>query len=184
MSELFSEHPFYFIMAAVGTTLYILKMLLFFVTGDSDGDIDTTSDFDGGDNFSVISTQSILAFLMGAGWIGLAAKKDWMLNDTYALAAAVGFGIVMMFFSAYLTFKIQKFNHTPTIDPKSAKGEIGRAYTNIPAKGEGSGQIEVSFGGKQQIVNASSTGEMIKAFQPIVVVKVDDSGNFFVKINS
>ena len=64
---------------------------------------------------------------------------------------------------------------------KEAINKTGRAYTNIPAKGDGIGQVEVLVGGKNQILQAFSSGEKIKAFESIKVVNVDDSGNLTVE---
>lgn len=178
MSELYSQYPFYFILAAVGTTLYILKMLLFFFTGDADADVEA-SDIDGGDNFSIISIQSILAFMMGAGWIGLAAKKDWALSDGMAMACAAGFGVLMMLFSAFITFKIKKFNSVTKVNYEELKGAQARAYTNIPANG--SGQVEIVINGSQRTLPARSENGAIKAFDSVIVVASDASGNLIVK---
>lgn len=182
MQEIFEQNPVYASLAFIGTFLYILKMALFFISGDGESDLDADTDpGDGGASFSLISTQSILAFLMGAGWIGLAAKNEWMLNDTYSILSASVFGFAMMFFSAILTFKIKKLNAIPTINIKEALGKSGRAYTNIPAKGNGIGQVEITVGNKQQILQASSSGEAINSFDSVIVEKVDDSGNLIVK---
>lgn len=186
MQEIFSQNPVYLILAIFGTTLYLLKMLLFIISGDGDIDsdgVDFEGDFadDGGAAFSLVSTQSILAFLMGAGWIGLAAQREWHLNDFASLVAAVLFGSIMMIFSSYITFQIKKFNYIPKTNLKEAIGTSGRAYTNIPAKSEGIGQVEVTVGGKQQIMQASSVDGAIKSFESIKVVEVDDSGNLVVK---
>ena len=184
MKEIFSQNPVYFVMAIAGTLLFILKMILLVFSGDGDmeldGDIDTEH-ADGGDSFSLVSTQSILAFFMGAGWIGLAAKQEWSLNDMYSVIAAAVFGFLMMLFSSLITFQIKKFNHIPKIDIKEAIGKTGRAYTNIPAKGEGIGQVEITVRNKQQILRASSKDKAINSFEAIKVHDVDDSGNLIVK---
>ena len=189
MQEVFSENPVYFLLASVGTSLYVLKMLLLLISGDGDsgdidaGDVDTGDgdDLDGGESFSLVSIQSILAFFMGTGWIGLAAEREWYLSTMASLLCAAGFGFVMMYFSAYITFKIKKFNSNPRTNYKSAIGNIGRAYTNIPAKGEGIGQVEIAIEEKQRILQASSLNEAIKSFESVKVISVDDSGNVVVE---
>lgn len=185
MEKIFAENPAYLIIAFSATFLYVVKMVMFFVSGDGDtdlldGDVDG-SHFDGGDNFSLVSTQSILAFLMGVGWIGLAAKREWELSDMHALLAAVGFGFLMMLLSSFLTFKIKKLNYIPKSNPKEAIGKTGRSYTNIPAKGQGVGQVEIALAGKQQILQATSNGKAIKSFNNIKVVDISDTGHLIVE---
>lgn len=183
MKEVFAQNPVFLILAIAGTTLYVGKMIIFLVAGDGDGEVDTdiNHDIDGGDQFSLVSVQSILAFFMGTGWIGLAAKREWHLNDLNSLLTAVGFGFIMMLFSAFITFKIKRFNSIPKMDLNEAKGKIGRAYTNIPAKGKGIGQIEIVLSETKRVLQASSNGDAINSFDSVKVTGVDDAGNLIVE---
>jgi hypothetical protein len=186
MNEVFNQNPAYTILAILGTVLFVLKMALFLIAGDGGAEADLTDGggidgSDGGDSFSLVSTQSILAFLMGTGWIGLAAKQEWMMDDLPALLVAVGFGTVMLLLNSFLTFKIKGLNSIPVVNMKDAIGKTGRAYTNIPKKGAGIGQVEITVGGKQQILQASSSSDPIKSFDSVIVESVDDSGNLIVK---
>lgn len=186
MEEVFKDAPAYFLMAAVGTTLYIIKTILVLTSGDAgDGDLSDSSDLevdhiDGGATFSLVSLQSILAFFMGTGWIGLACVREWNIENPQAILYSAGFGFLMMLMSAFLTFQIKKLNTNPVSNIKSAAGKTGRAYTNIPEKGSGAGQVEITVDGKQQILQAMSSGEGINAFDAVRVDEVDDSGNLIV----
>ncbi len=188
MEEIFKDNPVYLLMAGLGTILYLVKMLLLFVGSDADaGDIeldvniDDAHHIDGGESFSLVSIQSILAFFMGAGWIGLAARREWMLDGTKSAIAAGLFGLLMAVFSAILTFKIKKLNSTVKFNIKNLIGMTGRVYMTIPERGQGSGQVEINVGGRQQIVPAHSTEERIESFAQIVVEDVDDSGILIVR---
>lgn len=188
MLEGFNNEPIYAALALLGTTLFVVKMILLLVSGDSEGStefddasLDNPSHVDGGETFSLVSVQSILAFFMGSGWVGLACREEFEMEKLPSMAAAVGFGFAMMLLSSYLTMKIKGLNASPVnkID-KSAIGKKGRAYTNIPANGEGMGQVEITINEKQQILQAFSSGEAIKSFANVKVVDVDDSGNITV----
>lgn len=177
-------------MAGVGTVLYLIKVLLLFVGSDADaGDIeiethvDASDHIDGGESFSVVSIQSLLAFLMGAGWIGLAARREWHLDTLKSAVAAGLFGLLMATFSALLTFRIKKLNSRSTFNFKSLIGMSGRVYMTIPEKGQGAGQVEINVGGRQRIVEAHSRKERIESFAQVVVVDVDDSGILIVRKN-
>ena len=50
--------------------------------------------------FSIFSVGSILAFFMGAGWMGLACRVDWNLNGLVTALVSSGFGFVMMLMAA------------------------------------------------------------------------------------
>lgn len=187
MNEAFNNEPIYTILALLGTTLFLLKTVMLFVGSDDGGsdldgaDLDDPSHVDGGESFTLVSVQSILAFFMGTGWIGLACREEWMLDGMTSVFIAAGFGFMMMLLSSYLTMKIKSLNATPNnqID-SSAIGLTGRAYTNIPEKGNGAGQVEITLNGKQQIIQAMSASESIQAFTTVKVVNVDDSGNLTV----
>ncbi len=184
MEEIFRQYPVYFIMAVAGTALYVMKLALFLLAGDGDGDFDAVENEVtdvAGSTFSLISIQSILAFFMGTGWVGLACLDEFGYSSGKTLIIASVFGFLMMLLSSFLTFKIKGLNHTPKLDYKKAIGVKGRAYTNVPEKGEGVGQVEVTFGGKMQILQAVSVDGLIKSFTPIEVVEIDDSGNAQVK---
>lgn len=183
MDSAFNDNPIYTVMALVGTLLYVIKIIMLMVSGDGSmdsGDLDDSSHVDGGESFSLVSVQSILAFFMGCGWMGLATLREWNLDEVPALAISAAFGFVLMTLSAFLTFKIKSLNSESRVDMKQAKGKTGRAYTHIPAKGEGVGQVEITVGGKQQILQAMSTSDKIVAFSAVKVDDVDDSGNLIV----
>ncbi|MEM7645945.1 MAG: hypothetical protein AAF203_03455 [Pseudomonadota bacterium] len=187
MTEAFNNEPIYAVMALIGTTLFVLKTLMLFVGGDTDSDLDGAdlddpAHVDGAETFTLVSIQSILAFFMGTGWIGLACREEWKLDSMTSLIYAGLFGVAMMLLSSFLTMKIKGLNAIPEnkIDRK-AIGLTGRAYTNIPEKGEGTGQVEITINGKQQILQASSGAGSIKAFDTVEVVFVDDSGHLTVE---
>lgn len=186
MSEAFNSEPIYSVMALLGTLLFLLKMIMMIVGGDSDSDLDGADlddpmHVDGAESFTLVSVQSVLAFFMGTGWIGLAAKLQWGMNSMTSLFVAAGFGALMMLLSSFLNMKMRSLNATPrnTID-RRAIGLTGRAYTDIPKAGGGAGQIEITINGKQQILQASSEKAGIKAFTSVKVTDVDDSGNLTV----
>ncbi len=174
MEEIFSKYPAYCLMATLGTSLFILKLVFFIFTGDGE-EIDST------ETFSFLSIQSILAFFMGAGWAGLASNVEWELSSMLSIVASVVFGFLMMLLSSYLSFKLKTLNTAPRkTDTKKMIGQTGRAYTHIPPKGEGMGQVEITLEGKQQILQAISEEERIPAFSPVKIRSIDDAGTLLV----
>lgn len=180
MSELFNQHPAYFLMAVFATALYLFKIVFLLIGGDTDADLDVDTDIDvdsdvhvdGTAAFTLISIQSILAFFMGTGWMGLACRDEWKLSQSSSLLVAAGFGFLMMLLNSYLAFKIKGLNQENKIDFREAIGKEGKAYINIPAKGEGYGQVEINVEGSKRVLQAQSSGEEISSFTTVKVVDV------------
>lgn len=190
MINVLNEEPVFFIMAIAGSCLFVVKLVLLLTLGDGDGEldvdasaVDSSGHIDGSASFSLVSIQSILAFFMGTGWAGLAARREWGFGTLSSFAIAAIFGFAMMALSSFLTMKIKGLNRDVKFDMKSVVGTTGIAYSIIPPKGQGIGQAEIAVNGKKQIMQAISVGAEIKSFTPIRVVDVDDSENLLVELS-
>lgn len=165
----------YFYIAIFATVFYVAKMILFSVFGgDVEVHTDFTTSFETEDSFDFLSIQSILAFLMGFGWMGLTCIKVWNLPKLYVIVISIAFGLLLMFLSAYLMCCIKKLNKHVKKDLSNAVGQIGKAYTNFEP--DGNGQIEISINDQlsiEEAVNMSS--EKIKAFEEIKVIKYENN---------
>ncbi|MDR1908123.1 MAG: hypothetical protein LBQ43_04680 [Holosporales bacterium] len=160
---------FYLVIASVSTVLFMLKLVFMaFFDFDSDVDVDAADD-----SFTFFSIQSILAFLMGFGWVGLAGLKEWTLSPTLTAAAAMAAGGGVMFLSVWLMFQVKKLDHTPKVDLNLAMGKSCSTYTRFAPNG--SGQIRLELNGKVSIFNAiNATAEPINSFETVKVVLVKD----------
>jgi len=175
-----------FAVAIASLLLYLLKIGLLFI-GGSDS-VDTVDVFDtdfhdaaSQDSFSIFSTQSILAFLMGSTWTILSCKHSFQLSQGLSWFCGIGFGSLMMLFSAYLLAKINKLNSQSKFDINKAIGKVGQVYLPVPAKGKGFGQVELAVDGRKRIFKACSiSDDVIEAFARVIVVKVEN-GNLLVK---
>ena len=148
----------YLLMALVGTTFLVLRLLLaLFVGGDTD--FDTDMDLAGASDaaFSFFSLLSILAFFMGAGWMGLTCRVDWDMGGLASAAAAAGFGFAMMMLASGLMYYARRLNRTISYDLDTAVGKTARVYMTVPKKGDGRGQVEVDVSGRRKVLDAVST---------------------------
>ncbi len=177
-----SDLSFYFVLAVTGTLLFTIRLALMMFGIDGAGDFDTDMDADGmggleahGD-FSLFSMFSILSFMMGAGWLGLAARLDWGLGPVPAAIYAGLFGFGLMFMSSFAIFQMRKLTQTSRYDPKSAIGKTGSVYMRIPASGSGRGQVQLSGGGRRRTVEAITQGAEIESFVTVKIVDVRDDG--------
>ncbi|MDJ0938136.1 MAG: hypothetical protein QNJ00_00095 [Woeseiaceae bacterium] len=171
----------YLIMALIGTTFFVIRLIiaLFFGgDGDMDGDL---ADVGGDGAFNMFSILSILAFFMGAGWMGLTCRIDWNLNSMVSAAAATGFGFVLMMMASGLMAFARKLNRTVEYDPATAIGKTANVYMSIPEKGDGRGKIQVSVSGRLKTMDAISTGPKIAEFTSVTVLSVRDDGTFIVE---
>ena len=172
----------YLVMAGVGTVLFLIRLAATAFGGGDSGD-DLAMDAGGHTDaaFSFFSLLSILAFFMGAGWMGLACRIDWQLDSLPAAFIAAGFGGLMMTVASALMYGTRRLNKDVTYDVQTAVGHIAQVYLKIPAKGSGQGQIEVTVSGRRKILRAASAGPEIPSFTEVRVVSVKDDESVVVE---
>lgn len=172
----------YLIMALTGTTFFVLRLLIaLFFGGDSD--FDTGDHFDGSSDssFSFFSLLSILAFFMGAGWMGLTCRVDWHMGGLASAASAAGFGFGMMLLASGLMLATRKLNRTIEYDLATAIGRTARVYMTIPKHGSGRGQVEVDVSGRRKVLEAVSNGDKINEFSSVRVLEIRDDQTLVVE---
>ncbi|GHT90849.1 hypothetical protein FACS1894122_02140 [Alphaproteobacteria bacterium] len=170
---------FYFIIALSSTVFFVLKLFVFsFLDFDSDATGDVGDDV--GDTaqhsnyFTFLSLQSILAFLMGFGWIGLTGVREWHLSTWLSFMIAITAGAAFMALSVWLMSQVKKLNKVRESDLNKSVDRVGKAYTRFSPSGVG--QIQMELDGKLSVVDAvSRSSEEIKAFEQVRVVAVENS---------
>lgn len=182
MSEYLNLQNVFLVISLFSTIFYIVKMCLFLFLG---GDIEVEADFDSltdtDPSFSFFSIQSMLAFFMGFGWVGLAALTQFDVGVLVSLVCAFLVGVFFMFLSAWLMLMIKKLDKRIVVDLNTVVGTVGKAYTSFNPKSEG--QIEIVVNNKLDIWKAVNlTDEKIEAFAQIKVEKVEDNKLYIVKI--
>lgn len=171
----------YLVMALIGTVFFVLRLLLaLFFGGDADVDGDL-ADTGGDGAFNLFSLLSILAFFMGAGWMGLTCRVDWGLNSMVSALSATGFGFALMFMASAMMAFARKLSRSVDYDPETAVGKTANVYMTIPAKGEGRGKIQVTVSGRLKTLDAISAGDRIAEFSSVTVLSVRDDGTFIVE---
>ena len=169
----------YLWLAIAMTVFFVAKLVIFSLFGMDDGDGDITgTDVDAG--FSFISLQSILAFLMGFGWLGYTALK-WNFSALISIVFALIGGFILMGISVWLVFMMRKLNSTPKYDLNSLVEKTGTSYTRFDAKG--TGKIQIEFNGKLETFDAwNETEEEIESFKNIKVLKIIDNKIFICEV--
>lgn len=160
--NLFSgDLKYYWILAVVGTTVFILQilLLLIFGTGDhTDADIssidgDMHPDSDLGD-FRIISFRTVVAFITFFGWGGIVYGKGGFGSFISAIIS----GSTMMILTAFLICYLFKLQQSGNIYAKDIIGKTGTVYLKIPAGKNDHGKVTVFTGaGTREVLAISET---------------------------
>ncbi len=153
----------YAISAALGA-VFLLTRIVLLVLGaghDTGGDMDIGHDaaIDGVDGtsdvaFKLISLQSLMAFFLMFGLVGLALYRQSQVGVGLSLAGALAAGIAAVYVIGWLFKKMLSLQSSGTLSLDNAVGQIGKVYLRIPADGEG--QVEIEVQGRMMILSAIS----------------------------
>ncbi len=173
----------YFYIAIFATVLFVLKLFIFSVFGgDSEVHSDFTSETDADISFNFLSIQSILAFLMGFGWMGYTCIHQLGI-ETHLKTFLISFciGVIFMFLNAFLMFLVRKLEKNVKADKNTALNRMGKAYTSFAPNSMG--QVEIEISGKLTVENAmNATDDQINSFDPVRVIKVVDGLLYIEKV--
>ena len=189
MTELFQAHPFYFLLAGISTTLFVLKLGAQLVGPDDlpwleDGDLSDLH-HDPTAEFNLFSLQALLALFMGVGWLGLAASSEWGWGLIATLAVAGSFGLALMFATALLASRVQRLQSVRSVNRWSLIGTPAKVYLTVPPKGLGEGQVEVTLAGSKKILKAVNQGDQVApSFSDVTVVGIEGQSLVVTKKNS
>ncbi len=190
LAALFQQEALFFsIPAVLGTTVFLIRLGLMSIGGlaegvdgvdvdiDVDADVDLGADVDAGDStqsFELLSVQSVAAFLMGFGWGGVGGLIgfDWSFPMSMLTGAAFGAGMVWLL--GILMKAMYDLSSSGNVNIQDAVGTEGTVYTNVPAKGDGRGQVRVVVNTRARFYNAVSDGDAIVTNSSVRIVRVND----------
>lgn len=176
---------YYYYLALFATICFVIKLIIFTIFGGDSGsevsaDFNTETDTD--TSFGFLSLQSILAFLMGFGWMGFSALQQFKLGQLTAFLCAFVVGFIFMYGTAFLMFSVKKLEKNVKKDKTSALEKVGKAYTDFASKGQG--RIEIEINGQLTVAEAINDSETeIKSFEAVKVIKVENNLLYITKIN-
>ncbi len=170
--------------AVVGTLYFVLQLVLMEAGGDMDGDLDFDADFDGdighdgGHEFKVLSLQTISAFFMGGGWMGLAAYRLLDQSPTISSLIALGSGVVVGWIFMTLLRIMLKFQASGNIGLDAAVGLEGEVYIEVPEQDQGSGRVTLIIKEHQRRFDAVQEGQVaIPSSTRVRVVRANTASN-------
>lgn len=175
----------FWVCALAGTLFFILRVVMMVHGADGADDIiDHGAVGHAGSSdvaFEIISVNSITAFFMMFGWIGLTCYKQFAFGGVLSVVLAFLAGGLCMFITAYL-FKLaaKLVSHGSVFTVKDTLGKTATVYQKIPANGRG--KINVSVGDMLREIEAvSEEKEEIESFGTVTVVRVVDNNTVSVK---
>ncbi len=162
MDLLFGAHASWFTVPAVVGTLYFLVQLVFMNMGgdmDMDADGDGAGGHDGGGDISIISSQSIAAFFMGTGWVGLSTYRilDFSFGAS-SLAGVLG-GVGTGWLLIATTKLVLKLQSSGNISIGETLGLVGNVSVLVPAMGKGRGRVKLVVLSRQREFDAVQDGD-------------------------
>lgn len=164
--------------AILGGVLLGVRVLLMFFAGDLD-ELGADSDSD----FRFVSLQGVMAFLLIFGLSGRAFILETELGNGAVFAAALASGMAAMWAMAWLFAMMHRLQDSGNVDMNRAVGAKGTVYLTIPVGG--SGEVQVTFAGKQQIHDAITEEEQpIETGARVEVVGTRGSNALVVKRDS
>jgi len=178
----------YWASTIIGGTLFLLRVIMMFIGGDT-GDsppettFDSGSDFASGDHaqadisFRLLSVQGLTSFFMMFGLVGLALLKAG-LPVLLTVVGGMLAGLVTVAISGLIFTQMKRLQTEGTINLQKTVGTEGSVYLTIPKNG--TGQVQIIAQGSLKIFDAVSTNKnLIATGEKIHVVGVT-GGNILV----
>ena len=168
----------YWLIAIVGSFIFIIVMIMAFVGGDADDieDIDSEIDADAGIGFQFITFKNLVGFFTIFGWSGIACI-DAGLPMSITIIISIISGLVMMTIMAALFYFMMKLSDSGTLKYKNAIGAIGEVYLTIGADRTKMGKVSVRVQGAVRELEAlTDSFTELKSGTIIKVVDVTENG--------
>lgn len=170
--------------ALLGTGIFVIKLLLMFTGGTDDLDLggsasadgaghdmtDVTHASHGGALAAIATLQGASAFMMGFGWAGLGAFQGLKLGMLGSMGVGLIGAFAMSAFFIGLLSTTRKLHTSGNVDYSQARGVEGEVYASVPAPGQGRGQVRLVIGGRQRIVQATTSGNALPTGTRVRVV--------------
>jgi hypothetical protein len=178
----------YWASTIVGGTLFVLRLIMLFVggeTGDSPHDttFDTAGESTPGDQldigFQLLSVQGLTSFFMMFGLVGLALLKAGLPVLVTVLGGVLA-GLATVAITGLIFTQMKRLQTEGTINIQNTVGTQGSVYLTIPKNG--TGQVQIIAQGSLKIFDAISTNRSVIATgEKIQVVGVSGGNTLIVE---
>jgi len=182
------EYQIFYGIGILALAVVAVQMLMTLIGFDHDGGFDAgmgdmdLGDLDHGSGIGLFSSQTLGAFFLAFGWIGVGALKAGLSSFLAGfIAFAVGLGA--MFAMLYMLKGLMKLQSQGNLDYSTVIGEEGTVYVTIPGGDEdGGGQIQINIQGRFTTASARKQSPgALKPGQRIRVTGVNGPASFVVE---
>lgn len=167
----------YWIIALIGSVIFIIIMIMSFIGGDMDSDMEMdATEFeadDGGVGFQFFTLKNLVAFFTIFGWTGVVCT-DYNLSNGLTLVVAIIAGLLMMVATSSLFYFMHRLTESGTLQMKNALGVIGDVYLPIGANRSKTGKVQIKVQGSLRELEALTdenedlpTGAVVKVIEII-----------------
>jgi len=179
MLDWFSDLEFlpklYWLIAIIGSIVFIIVMTSTFIGGDVD-DIDTDIDADAGIGFQFLTFKNLVGFFTIFGWSGIACI-DAGLSSPLSIVISIISGLIMMTIMAAMFYFMNKLSDSGTLNYKNAINAIGEVYLTIGADRSRIGKVSLRVQGSMRELDAiTDSFTDLKSGTLIKVVDVTENG--------
>jgi len=162
---------FYWIIALIGSLIFIFIMISTFLGVDGADDIDTEIDADTGMEFQFITFKNLIGFFTIFGWSGIACI-DAGLSNALTILISIICGLAMMTIMAAMFHYMRKLNDSGTLDYNNAIDAIGEVYLTIGANRSKMGKVHIRVQGALRELEALS--DSFQELKSGTIIKVED----------
>jgi membrane protein implicated in regulation of membrane protease activity len=175
--------PWFVFPALIGTGYLLIQMLLGQIGGEMDIDVDREvgGDSESGHEVTLISIQSMSAFLMGYGWMGFSALRFLEMGFFVSAVIGVASGIGVAYLMVRLLRMLMRIQSDANVSIDSAVGLTGSVYARVPERGAGRGEVVLVIHGSEHRFRAVQEGdEGIERHSSVRVVRANREDNTIV----
>lgn len=165
----------YWIIAIPASLLFVFQLVMTFVGGDVDHDLDHDAAIsaDHGIDFQFLTIKNTVAFFTVFAWSGLACLSNG-LPLFWTLLISIVCGLITMLIMATLFYFMSRLAESGTVNMQNAIGKTGEVYLTIPARKSGKGKVQLVVQNALQTLDAVTedpedikTGAMIEVTEVI-----------------
>lgn len=165
---------FWYIAMPVSLIFLLQSVMTFMGLSDMDMDVDHDAGGDFGHSDSpmeLFTLRNFINFLLGFSWGGISFYHS-IENKLLLVIACFCVGVIFVALFFYIIQQFKKLEEDNTFNLQSVIDKEAEVYLRLPAAGEGSGKIQVSYQGAIHEIDAVAESEPISTGERVLILDV------------